>query len=203
MNYYVRVGGDNQGPLTLDQLRQRGLQASDYVWREGLPDWQPAGKLPELATMVTLGRINPKIAEVYTGDPNSPYASPISGSVGDNMANFAAGRVRQSGFGIASTIIGIATFAVAFVGLMTIGFIQEQGGNAAEPSPLMIVLSLGVCLGGPLFHVVGLILGIVGIFQHDRSKVFSIMGTVINGLVVVGGLAFIVVVVLIGMSMNR
>lgn len=202
MNYYVRVGSENQGPFTLDQLRLRGLQAGDFVWREGLADWQPAERLPELATLLTLKRASPMVAEVYTGDPSSPYASPVS-SVGDNLANYAAGRVRQSGYGIASTIIGIATFAVAFVGLMIIGLIQEQGGNAADPTPLMIVLSLGVCLGGPLFHLVGLILGIVGIFQHNRSKVFGIMGTVINGLVVVGGLAFVVVVMLIGMSMKR
>jgi hypothetical protein len=64
-------------------------------------------------------------------------------------------------------------------------------------------MTMGICLGGPLLQLVGLILGIVGIFQHDRSKIFGIIGTVLNGLVMVGFAALMIVAMLIGMSAAR
>jgi hypothetical protein len=191
MKYFVRVGSENKGPLSIDDLRARGVQPSDYVWRDGLADWQPAGTLPELA--VIMHRPLAANKSIYEGDPSSPYAPPMSTSFPEYPQRAASGPLRQSGYGIASTILGVGTVAAVFVGLMIIGAMQQNGANAREPTPLMIAMSLGICFGGPLFQLAGLILGIIGIFQHDRSKLFGIMGTVINGLVIFGMIALMIV----------
>ncbi len=185
MKYYVRVGSQNQGPLTIDELRTRGVEPTEYVWREGLADWQPAGGVPELAGVL---RKSAATAPIYAGDAASPYAPPRSSFYPEApLPQFPSGPLKQSGFGIASTVLGVGTFAGIFIGLMVIGSMQQAGKlDPQAPNATMIGLSLSICFGGPLFQLLGLVLGIVGIFQHDRSKLFGIMGTVINGLALLG-----------------
>jgi hypothetical protein len=204
MNYYVRVGQENKGPFSVAELRARGIDPQDYVWRDGLADWQPAGQLPELALLFIGKSASPSQPAVYAGDPASPYAPPKSSHYGDDAApRRPAGPLRQSGFGIASSVIGLGTFVAVIAGFMIVGLAQQAGNiNPNEPGPLLMVVSLSICFGGPLMHVIGLILGVVGIFQHDRSKLFGVMGTVINGLVIFGGLALFVIGFLIAAAAN-
>lgn len=48
--YYSR-GGQQTGPVTIDQLRQMAatgqITPQDLVWRDGMAQWQPIGTLPE------------------------------------------------------------------------------------------------------------------------------------------------------------
>lgn len=47
--YWIIAEGVQQGPFTLDELRQRpDLTPQTPVWREGMADWTVAGLLPEL-----------------------------------------------------------------------------------------------------------------------------------------------------------
>ncbi len=51
-DWYVAVGGQQQGPISLAQIRQ-GLQTGSYntqtlVWHDGFPDWTPISEVPEL-----------------------------------------------------------------------------------------------------------------------------------------------------------
>ena len=50
--YVARPGGQRDGPMTFDALKQRAaagsVTAGDLVWREGMPAWQPARDLLEL-----------------------------------------------------------------------------------------------------------------------------------------------------------
>jgi uncharacterized RDD family membrane protein YckC len=50
--YYAR-GGQRQGPVEdaeIQQLAASGqIAPGDLVWRSGLPDWRPAGEVPEIA----------------------------------------------------------------------------------------------------------------------------------------------------------
>lgn len=202
MKYFVRVGGENQGPFSIDDLRARGVAPSEFVWRDGLADWLPAGGLPELAGVLRTAGGSAASAAVYTGDPSSPYASPKSIAYGDvPLPHLPIGPLRQSGFGIASTILGVGTFAAVFIALLIVGAIQQAGGaNPNEPTPLMMVLSVSICFGGPLLHLAGLTLGIAGIFQHDRSKLFGIMGTCANGLVLLGFVVLLAIGGLLAMS---
>lgn len=53
--YFVIIGEEQLGPLTISELAQMGLTRETPVWNEGLPDWTVAGALPELAGIVGAG----------------------------------------------------------------------------------------------------------------------------------------------------
>uniref|UniRef100_UPI001BCEFC1A SPFH domain-containing protein n=1 Tax=Rhizomonospora bruguierae TaxID=1581705 RepID=UPI001BCEFC1A len=54
--WYVGVAGQRQGPFDLGGLAERAgagtLSAETLVWRAGMAQWQPAGQLPELASVL-------------------------------------------------------------------------------------------------------------------------------------------------------
>jgi hypothetical protein len=75
--YYSRPGaldGKRLGPVSWEQLAAHAgngtLERDDLVWREGLPDWQPAGSVPGL--FATAPPASPPAA--YPSGPG--YASP-------------------------------------------------------------------------------------------------------------------------------
>lgn len=47
-NYYYTDGRERFGPYALDELRDKGLTRDTLVWKQGLPDWVPAGQVSEL-----------------------------------------------------------------------------------------------------------------------------------------------------------
>jgi len=53
--YHIAVGGQQQGPFTLDALRtcvQDGrLTRQTLVWKQGMAQWIPAGQVPEVAAL--------------------------------------------------------------------------------------------------------------------------------------------------------
>lgn len=40
------------GPLSLDELKQRGITQETPVWREGMPNWVQAKDIPELQAYI-------------------------------------------------------------------------------------------------------------------------------------------------------
>lgn len=106
----------------------------------------------------------------------------------------------QSGLGIASLLLSlVGTVAlIAAVGWATYMEINHPGRMDAQKdnSPELMLIGLGalVGIGG---EVVALVLGIVALFQPDRSKVTAVLGVVFSagtlallaGLVVLGTLA--------------
>lgn len=54
MNTYFYIDRDtNQqyGPLSVDELRRRGITQHTFVWTNGMSDWVEAGKVPELSNL--------------------------------------------------------------------------------------------------------------------------------------------------------
>lgn len=49
MKYYVMINGRQAGPFEEFQLIGNGVMRDTQVWHEGMPQWQPAGMVPELA----------------------------------------------------------------------------------------------------------------------------------------------------------
>ncbi len=41
------------GPYDVEQLQHRGLESSDKIWYEGLPEWQPAQKFDFLRRYIS------------------------------------------------------------------------------------------------------------------------------------------------------
>ena len=50
------------GPLSLDELKQRGITRETPVWREGMPNWVQAKDIPELQAYIVTPK--PYINEV-------------------------------------------------------------------------------------------------------------------------------------------
>ena len=114
------------------------------------------------------------------------------------MENFTADRQLQpspkhSGLGIASFVISLAMAFFLFLIVLAAAVIATvTRGDMPDTSPAAVIVGLVAVLG--LFGcVVGIGLGIAGMFQKNRKKVFSILGLIINGLIVLGVFALIVV----------
>lgn len=52
--YFYMEGGQKLGPFTLDELKKRNLKRETLVWCHPMPDWKPAGELPELEEMFSM-----------------------------------------------------------------------------------------------------------------------------------------------------
>lgn len=51
MNYFIIVNDAQQGPYTIEELRQRHIDTSTLVWAEGMAQWTPAWQVEELKTL--------------------------------------------------------------------------------------------------------------------------------------------------------
>ncbi len=51
--YWINFKGNQQGPMSIDQLAQLGLDESAYVWHSGLPDWVKITSVPELSMLLS------------------------------------------------------------------------------------------------------------------------------------------------------
>lgn len=46
--YFMNKANKQVGPLSLDELKQKGITRETPVWREGMPNWVQAKDIPEL-----------------------------------------------------------------------------------------------------------------------------------------------------------
>ncbi|HEY1172258.1 MAG TPA: hypothetical protein VGH19_12865 [Verrucomicrobiae bacterium] len=94
---------------------------------------------------------------------------------------------KHSALGIASFVLSMLV-GISFVALIVIAGILESSrpGGMDENSPVAIFLGLGlfVILG---MNLLALGIGIGGLFQQDRKKLFSILGIVFSCLTLLGG----------------
>lgn len=89
---------------------------------------------------------------------------------------------RHSGFGIASLTSGLLVFLCLLLELPLFLFFSYWHGTA--------VIIFGVT---PLLILVGLVLGIIGLFQNNRKKTLAIIGSVLG---VLNGVGLCLVIVL-------
>lgn len=52
--YYIAVNGRQEGPFSLNDLKNRNLSPDSLVWRPGLPEWVKAADLPEVAELLSV-----------------------------------------------------------------------------------------------------------------------------------------------------
>jgi hypothetical protein len=167
LSYYVLIGSEQKGPLTLDQLRGLPLHGDTLVWRQGLKDWSPAATFPEISPML------------------NPYMSP--GSLAPHPASQGGMKrsFKHSGPGLASFVIGILS-AVGILGvLFAAGVIGVSNPELAdqEDSPVLMGIGFGI-IGFTGLALVGGLIGLVGVLQPQRKRIFSILGIIFNGVCV-------------------
>jgi type II secretory pathway pseudopilin PulG len=52
-NYYIYNGSEQVGPLEFDEVKVQKLSRKTPVWHQGLSDWTPIEKVPELLPLLT------------------------------------------------------------------------------------------------------------------------------------------------------
>jgi hypothetical protein len=108
-------------------------------------------------------------------------------------------RLKHSVFGIASTVIAIlAGLEIISVFLVVIAIeARHPGWGDEEDSPAVMLVGLMI-LGGFAISFVGLVLGITGLVQTDRSKTLPVLGLGLNTVIILGVIGLIVLGVLFG-----
>jgi hypothetical protein len=52
--YYIDKNGQKQGPFSAEELSERGVTSDTLIWQEGMNDWQTAGSISELSTILKM-----------------------------------------------------------------------------------------------------------------------------------------------------
>ncbi len=78
MNYFIIVNDAQQGPYTIEELRQRHIDPSTLVWAEGMAQWTPAWQVEELKTLFDGSADNG--ANATTTPPPTPGNANATGS---------------------------------------------------------------------------------------------------------------------------
>jgi hypothetical protein len=94
-------------------------------------------------------------------------------------------RPKHSGVGIASCIISITCAFLLFMFIVMAGVMEvSTPGGINEESIEAVILGM-LILGVLAVTFIGLILGIIGLFQYNRKKLFAILGTAISTLALI------------------
>ncbi|MBN3040902.1 MAG: hypothetical protein JW867_07220 [Candidatus Omnitrophica bacterium] len=106
--------------------------------------------------------------------------------------------LKHSSFGIASFIISLIVGIGDFILIVFAGYFEmNTPGGMSEDSleamliGLFLIAGFGLCL-------VGGGLGIAGLFQKNRKKIFAVLGVIFNLIIFVGVLGLIVLGMLVG-----
>ena len=103
---------------------------------------------------------------------------------------------KHSGVGVASFIIAIAV-GLLELAMVVLAAVLVQHASSQTP-PTMAFAGCGMLLGLAAC-VVGVVLGIVGLGQSDRRKLFAVLGLCFNALI----LLFVLGLMLLGLAMKR
>ena len=187
MNYYVRVGEQNVGPYSVEELLARGLvRADSYVWTEGMNDWQPARTVPAFARHLPAGS---GMSSPGPGAVN-PYSYEVS--AGPTAAGGMQPELPHSGFGITSTILGVLSI-LGFVAMcITAVALVADDPDLPEDSPEAMFLGTLVC-GSGLLAMLGVLFGIIGVVTPGRKKLYAFVGLGISGLIAFCGISLLVI----------
>ena len=128
------------------------------------------------------------------------------------------GRSGRSRLGIASLVIAVLTTVLLIVLLVVISNAAAQLLGDADPqsvtpedlqrnleeSPgttgVLGVAGFGI-VATPFLYLLGAALGIAGLVQKSRGRLFAVLGTVTNGLFLVGLLLLILFLVVVGTTL--
>lgn len=93
--------------------------------------------------------------------------------------------LKHSGLGISSFVISLVSVVIMFVLFVFSALMYaESGGAMDETAPQVVMLGLFIIIT-LLLSVVGLGLGIGGLFQKERRKLFAILGSCFSGSLIV------------------
>ena len=71
--FYVIVDGQQQGPFSIEQLAEMAITPETEVWTTGMSDWQQAGDVPDLTSLLQQQQFQHHMEHASVTPP--PYAS--------------------------------------------------------------------------------------------------------------------------------
>ncbi len=132
----------------------------------------------------------PPPAGPVRGRPESGYAD--EGGYGRRR------RAGHSGLGIASFIIGLVVVVLCLLVVILAAALSASRPSHETADAMALMAGVAIC-GGLAASLVGLGLGVGGVFQEDRNRTLAVVGLALNGLVLLGG----VILLLIGMAVSH
>ena len=190
--YFIANNNQRLGPLEMNELLQNGLVPDSLVWCKGMPGWEKAKNVPELATLMSSStEIPPQLpnqSAVYqqSSIPQQPYSQPHPSSVQEaynpqypNPQQY--GQYPQPSYRSSAPIV------------------QEKPQNkygligfVFSICSLFIVLIPLLNLISPFTWLAGLILSIMGL--HTKPNGLAIAGLIIS----LSGIVFFIFAIMLG-----
>lgn len=123
------------------------------------------------------------------------------------------GKLKHTGLGITSFIFSLVAGLAIVIGIIVMmsgimqldmgtlenmsnpAYVEELmlGGGEVFPSEFIgMIAGVFIMLSSSFFAFIGIIFGIISLFIKQRRKVFGILGTVFNGVLLIGGFLFFV-----------
>lgn len=132
--YFSHDGKTQQGPVSLEQLRQAGVTLETTVWRDGMSGWAPARDVPEVAEVLKASQDAPPAKSTIpaSGQPTHPH---VPHTVGYQQPLAYGHTPSQNGLAIASMILGIISIPAMcgyFVGGLIPGVLAIIFGHIAR-----------------------------------------------------------------------
>jgi TM2 domain-containing membrane protein YozV len=164
MEFFMADGNVQKGPFPVEQLISQGLKRDTLVWREGMPQWQKAETVPELAGLFTGYQQHyapppppPAGSGFAQPPPPAPFGQPGMQSPPSPGFNAAAANSQKIAAGICGILIG---------SLGVHKFIMGMTG----PGLVMLLVSVCTCFAAwPIMHVIGIIEGIIYLTKTDEQ----------------------------------
>ncbi len=182
--YYIVVNDNREGPFSLAQLAERGIEPSTLVWTAGMADWARADSLPELASLLA-SRTRIDESESAFGSyaqPQQPYAGqypgqqPQYGAYGNpnQMPPYSNPQTNWKTLAIVATVVGFFLSCIGgFIGIFAITNASKAenamryGDNITAESAWSTCKTL--CIISFVLSGIGLIVNILSIL-----KIFSV-----------------------------
>jgi hypothetical protein len=100
---------------------------------------------------------------------------------------------RHSGLGIASFVISILAGTSIFVGIVVVAVMEATTPGGVDENSAEVIVVGAILIAGVGVDLVALGLGIGGLCQRSRKKLFALLGTVFSCAIAVGTVVLIVV----------
>ena len=81
MEFHLIVNGKQEGPFTIEELGQKGINPESEVWAPGMADWQQAGDVPELTAVLQRAEFEASQQAARMAESQATMGEPFEPSV--------------------------------------------------------------------------------------------------------------------------
>lgn len=178
--YYIVVGDNRVGPLSISQLAEKGIEPSTLVWTSGMADWARADSLPELAPLLAnMTRIDenesafgsysrPEQHSKYPGQQFGAYSNP------NQMPVYSNPGANWKTLAIVATVVGFLFSCIGgIVGIFAITNASKAENAMRYGDQITAQNAMSTC---KTLCIVSFVLSGIGLIVNVLSilKIFSI-----------------------------